>query len=119
MNNKDIDAQFLCKDCTRYNLCEYYHRRRKDSYICKYFHLSVTPQEPKIGHWIGTRRVGCGFGEYKEYIVPIKDGIVTDSCHCSECGEWLTGSDEYECYGNYCPNCGARMVESQESEDKE
>lgn len=49
MNNKDIDAQFLCKDCTRYNLCEYYHRRRKDSYICKYFHLSVTPQEPR---WI-------------------------------------------------------------------
>ena len=40
--DKDIDTQFLCKDCERYNLCEYYHRRKKDSYICKYFHLSET-----------------------------------------------------------------------------
>lgn len=40
--NKDMDAQFLCKDCARYNLCEYYHKRKKDSYICKYFHLSET-----------------------------------------------------------------------------
>ena len=39
---KDIDAQFLCKDCARYNLCEYYHKRKEDSYICKYFHLSET-----------------------------------------------------------------------------
>lgn len=36
---KDIDAQFLCKDCERYNLCKYYDKRKKDSYICKYFHL--------------------------------------------------------------------------------
>ena len=74
---------------------------------------SVHPK-PKTGHWIGTRRVGCGFGEYKEYIVPIKDGIVTDSCHCSECGEWLTRSDEYECSARYCPNCGAKMEEVEE-----
>ena len=26
---KDIDAQFLCKDCERYNLCKYYHNRKK------------------------------------------------------------------------------------------
>lgn len=43
--NKDISAQFLCKDCANYNLCEYYHKRKKDSYICKYFHLSETPLE--------------------------------------------------------------------------
>lgn len=36
---KDIDSQFLCKDCERYNLCQYYDRRKEDSYICKYFHL--------------------------------------------------------------------------------
>lgn len=36
---RDIDVQFLCKDCERYNSCEYYHNRKKDSYICKYFHL--------------------------------------------------------------------------------
>lgn len=32
-----------------------------------------------------------------------------ESCYCSECGDWLTASDEYSCVGNYCPNCGARM----------
>ena len=66
----------------------------------------VTPIRPK-GHWIGQKKIG--FGEWKECIVPLKDGYVTDSCSCSECGEWLTGSDEYQCSGNYCPNCGAEM----------
>lgn len=30
-------------------------------------------------------------------------------CKCSVCGAWLVGSDEYPCYGYYCPACGARM----------
>lgn len=44
----DIDAQFLCKDCDRYNQCRYYHNRKEDSYICKYFefHLAVPDKEP-------------------------------------------------------------------------
>ena len=33
----------------------------------------------------------------------------SESCYCSECHEWLTASDEYDCLGNYCPNCGAKM----------
>lgn len=37
------------------------------------------------------------------------DGCPVDSCCCSECGDWLTGSDEYAVRGRYCPNCGARM----------
>ena len=32
---------------------------------------------------------------------------------CSECGKRTYGS------GNYCPNCGCRMVEPQESEGEE
>lgn len=40
--NNDIDTQFLCKDCSRFNQCEYYHKRKEDSYICKYFHLTET-----------------------------------------------------------------------------
>ena len=31
------------------------------------------------------------------------------SAYCSECGEWLTASDEYPVIGLYCPNCGALM----------
>ena len=37
------------------------------------------------------------------------DGCPENSCYCSACGEWLTGSNEYPCYGNYCPKCGAKM----------
>lgn len=56
-------------------------------------------QERKTGKWIG---------EYKEVTIN-KDGNVTGSCHCSVCGDWLTGSDEYTTRGRYCPNCGAKM----------
>lgn len=54
----------------------------------------VTPQ-PKTGHWIW-----CVGGSHK----------------CTNC-------EEYTCFSHkellkYCPNCGCRMVESQESEDK-
>lgn len=38
------------------------------------------------------------------------------SAYCSECGEWLTGSDEYPAIGLYCPNCGARMGKEDEHE---
>ena len=37
------------------------------------------------------------------------DGCPVASCRCSECGDWLTGSDEYMVRGRYCPNCGALM----------
>jgi hypothetical protein len=38
-----------------------------------------------------------------------KDGCPARSCYCHRCNNWLTGSDEYPCCGNYCPNCGAKM----------
>lgn len=38
------------------------------------------------------------------------------SAYCSECGECLTGSDEYPAIGLYCPNCGARMDKEDEHE---
>ena len=50
----------------------------------------VTPQ-PKTGHWIH----------------------FASSDDCSECG-WSTG--KYISPSKYCPNCGAIMVEPQESE---
>lgn len=52
---------------------------------------SVKPQEPKTGHWIED-----------EYEMEVR---------CSACGE-----ENDEC-SNYCPNCGAKMVEPQESEE--
>jgi len=30
-------------------------------------------------------------------------------CNCSNCGGYVTASDEYAAHGSYCPNCGADM----------
>ena len=60
---------------------------------------SVNPQEPKTGHWIDMTS-GYAFND-----------------KCSKCGYIVNIQfiDEYK----YCPNCGCRMVEPQESEGKE
>lgn len=60
--------------------------------------------QPKIGHWIGED----GATVYVNSL-----GLVIDfkACKCSECGEWLTGSDEYVCSGRFCPSCGIKMEE--------
>lgn len=55
-------------------------------------------QESKIGHWIMT----------SDYLTTAYGSV--DYVKCSCCGE-----DSLE-EGDYCPNCGTRMVEPQESE---
>ena len=61
---------------------------------------SVTPQEPKTGHWREDIDNNRRWDRVRFY--------------CSECGDWQT-------YGKtpHCPNCGCRMVEPQERSDKE
>ena len=56
---------------------------------------SVTPQEPRKGHW-------KDIPKYKDI-----------AWQCSECEHFTTMKH------NYCPKCGAKMVEPQESEGKE
>jgi hypothetical protein len=68
---------------------------------------SVTPQEPKTGHW-----------EWVQYDYNPKIG----NWHCSECRcVVVEGVGKKEKGGipfyKYCPQCGARMVEPQESEE--
>ena len=60
---------------------------------------SVTPQ-PKTGHWIRHDN-----GKYHWYL-----------CSCCDA---MVGSDEKMMAYKYCPNCGAKMVEPQESEAQE
>jgi len=70
---------------------------------------SVTPQEPKTGHWI----VQPSNKEQDE-----RDFIWWK---CSECGQVIyseTEKDKKEFHA-FCGRCGAKMVEPQESEDKE
>lgn len=60
---------------------------------------SVNPQEPKTGHWIE------------------KDGYDGDIYYdCSECGEsWaMIDGTPWQNGMNYCPNCGAKMAESED-----
>lgn len=59
--------------------------------------LTVTPQEPRKGHWISTETKGVRYAFWCRY-------------KCSLCGGLS------DCT-NFCPNCGARMVEPQESEN--
>lgn len=62
---------------------------------------SVNPQEPKTGRWI---------------MIYLTDTSDIDG-QCSECGFIHKFIDGHTTQYNYCPNCGARMVEPQESEE--
>lgn len=53
--------------------------------------------EPKTGHWIKT----------------ISENGITSAVRCSECGF----EDNRYMLFRYCPNCGAKMVDPQESEE--
>lgn len=81
---------------------------------------SLPPVNPHLntGHWLVDGSVDC-------YLDKVR-------CHCSECGKKkefpadydhikhkLSISYQYpEFIDNYCPNCGCRMIEPQESENK-
>ena len=77
---------------------------------------SVTPQEPKTGHWIekaedyykAINEYGGGVDENTDYF--------TDDIACPKClSKFSTIDNETERF-RHCPNCGAKMVEPKESE---
>ena len=62
--------------------------------------MAIKALEPKTGHWIALEnRFELG-----------------DRVKCSECGQVFVVGDDVS--RHYCPNCGARMLEPQEGEDK-
>ena len=67
----------------------------------------VTPQTRK-GHWIGHR-------EHCENLGVMPSGLGAYEW-CSECDCGIDVREWHRNHYNYCPNCGARMVEPQESE---
>jgi len=61
---------------------------------------AIPSAEPKTGHWI--------------------KGNIYEGIYCSECETNApTDYDFHYMRSIYCPNCGCRMVEPQESEDEE
>jgi hypothetical protein len=84
-----------CHDCSEYN---------QDKHCCPRFNKVMRNtveeiKEPKMGHWIVEK------GNY----LGMKNG------YCSNCKNYYT-NDWNEM--KYCPNCGSRMVELQESVEK-
>ena len=56
------------------------------------------------------RMRGEWIGDDEERVETI-DGSPVKSATCSNCGNWLVGSDEYSCAGDFCPACGAPMTD--------
>ena len=84
-----------CTDCKEYDQ-EKHCCHRWSKVIRDTVEEMKQEQEPKTGHW--------------EYGYAFSDG---NYCKCSECKEII------KCIYpmHYCPNCGAKMVEPQESEE--
>jgi hypothetical protein len=84
-----------CTDCKEYDqekhCCHRYSKVIKDT-------VAEIRQELKTGHWVG-------IDEYPH-----------EDYECDNCGFIHTFIDGHTAQYNYCPNCGAKMVEPQESE---
>ena len=66
----------------------------------------MTPTREQVekvwkGEWIGDNDEKVG----------TIDGSPIKSSTCSVCGNWLVGSDEYDCSGHFCPACGRAMTD--------
>lgn len=74
-------------------------------------------QEPKTGHWIentaeyykAINEKGGGVNEDTDYFI--------DDIACSECLAKFSVIDNEAERFDFCPNCGAKMVEPQEGEE--
>ena len=64
---------------------------------------SVTPQEPKRGHWISHR-------EHCENLGVMPSGLGAYEW-CSNCDCGIDVREWHRNHYNYCPNCGADMRE--------
>ena len=74
--------------------------------------LELLEQEPKTGQWI------------EENINEWSRKVFCSECGCPSPFEHVSNGDIYSASGHgvsnktkYCPNCGAKMVEPQESKD--
>ena len=96
------DICYLCEDCDKYGLCEYYHDRKPTSYICKFFKVKEDGgygfEERKTGKWV--------------LVHPLQedDGGAYE-CSCCKSGSWEVDPATWKA----CPWCMALMEGEDES----
>jgi len=86
----------LCDGCELFKNGEQTCRSKCEEYHFLATLPSITPQ-PKTGHW---QKISAD--KYSEHVAYY--------FRCSECGKDIIGEH------NYCPNCGAKMTESEVEE---
>ena len=94
-----------CEDCILEKVCDPMRTTPLDSEYIEAYEMAIKAleQEPKTGHWI----------ECDGW-----DGDVYYECSvCSEPFVLIDGTPTDNLY-NYCPNCGAKMVEPQERSEE-
>ena len=97
MKNETEDIVYRCKDCSKYNLCCYYYRRKETSQICHYFELT----ERKTGKWIDHSEDGYAECPLCGHLTTC-EGNIEDLHYCFWCGARLTAADPCD---NDCEHC--------------
>lgn len=115
-----IDADALIKTIERKDICTYTDTAGNtygESDVIEYIESMPTIDHVRHGHWVCQDEWDATSGIYGRCIPILNrdEGYVNVSCHCSVCGEWLVASDEYAAIGRFCPNCGAKMDEAEET----
>ena len=95
VSEEDLRAHLITDNCE--DGCGYLDER--DMLSLPWIELDED-EKYKVGHWIRHDN-----GKYHWYL-----------CSCCDA---MAGSDEKMMAYKYCPNCGAKMIEPQESENKE
>lgn len=72
--------------------------------------LAITALRPVSRDQVEKVWGGEWIGDNDEKVGTI-DGSPMKSATCFACGNWLAGSDEYDCSGHFCPACGRAMTD--------
>lgn len=105
-----------CYDCPCHDgesgYCQADKDHRYSDYRPFWCPLEETREESKIGHWV-------------EEIIKCGRKVFCSECGCSPPFEYVSDGDVYSPSGygvinktKFCPNCGARMIDSKERKEQ-